>query len=522
MLRSTIILAIFAAPAFAADGNLTGTVRDADGKPIPGATVSINHVEGNGKRFRYSNPTKAGADGVYRITFAFDDGAAVKIKRLVVSGKGFIQFDDRMLDGVDVISLTPGLTVTRDFTLARGEPLAGVVDAPPTAAERKQNVPPERRQFEFVVSGPSFKQLYATEPGGAFEIAVPAGGKYDLELLGRQNAVLKGVPAGSRGLKLVQTFPTLGPDVLGAAFDALWADMDRHYSYFQLKKIDWAALKARYRGKVVAAGNEAAFIVALEEMLAELKDMHVWIDAAGERVQPFSTPVVPNVNRNVVLASLTDVQVCGNEFAVVGRTKGDGFATFVMARQSNADERGVKQVVDFLRVSRDAPGFIVDLRNANGGNEAFAADIARMFCAKPVVYAKSRYRAGPKHTDLTPGFERELKPVPDPITKPVVCLLGPGAVSSGEGFAKMMKALPTVTTVGLPTRGSSGNPKPFKLPALDMSVYYSRWVDLQPDGTPVEGVGVKPAIVVEATPDEYRRGDPTWNRGIAVLREKVR
>ena len=59
-------------------------------------------------------------------------------------------------------------------------------------------------------------------------------------------------------------------------------------------------------------------------------------------------------------------------------------------------------------------------------------------------------------------------------------------MSSGEGFVKMLKALPNVTTVGQPTRGSSGNPKPFKLPAVDVTVTYSRWVDLLPDGSPVQ------------------------------------
>ena len=37
----------------------------------------------------------------------------------------------------------------------------------------------------------------------------------------------------------------------------------------------------------------------------------------------------------------------------------------------------------------------------------------------------------------------------------------------------MMKCLPQVTTVGLPTRGSSGNPKPFKLPGVPVTVIYS-------------------------------------------------
>jgi C-terminal processing protease CtpA/Prc len=86
----------------------------------------------------------------------------------------------------------------------------------------------------------------------------------------------------------------------------------------------------------------------------------------------------------------------------------------------------------------------------------------------------------------------------------------------------MMKCLPHVTTVGLPTRGSSGNPKPFTLPGVPVTVMYSRWVDLLPDGTPVEGRGVPPEIVVDLPETAYEKADPTWERAVQVLRQKVR
>jgi C-terminal processing protease CtpA/Prc len=104
----------------------------------------------------------------------------------------------------------------------------------------------------------------------------------------------------------------------------------------------------------------------------------------------------------------------------------------------------------------------------------------------------------------------------------VVCVLGPGCVSSGEGFAKMMKCLPHVATLGSPTRGSSGNPRPFTLPGVPVTVMYSRWVDMLPDGTPVEGRGVPPEILVDLPETSYEHADPTWERALKVLREKVR
>src|SRR5205823_5468072 len=108
-----------------------------------------------------------------------------------------------------------------------------------------------------------------------------------------------------------------------------------------------------------------------------------------------------------------------------------------------------------------------------------------------------------------------------PFVKPVVCLIGFRCVSSGEGFAQMMKCLPQVTTVGVRTRGSSGNPRPFKLPGVEVTVSYSRWVDMMPDGSPIEGAGIAPDIECDFPAEAYKDKDPTWEKALQLLREKI-
>jgi C-terminal processing protease CtpA/Prc len=147
--------------------------------------------------------------------------------------------------------------------------------------------------------------------------------------------------------------------------------------------------------------------------------------------------------------------------------------------------------------------------------------IAEQFCAKEVVYAKQKYRNGSRHEDFTSVYTRTLNASANPYTKPVVCIIGPGAVSSGEGFAKMMMALPHVTTVGMPTRGASGNPKPYKLGGTGVTVTFSRWVDLLPNGETFEGRGIPPQVLVEEPASAYTERDPTLEKAFEVLREKV-
>ena len=87
-------------------------------------------------------------------------------------------------------------------------------------------------------------------------------------------------------------------------------------------------------------------------------------------------------------------------------------------------------------------------------------------------------------------------------------MLGPECVSSGEAFAKMMKCLPHVVTLGRKTRGSTGNPQRCALPGVPVVVLYSRWVDMLPDGTPLESRGVPPEVPVELPKPAYKETDP--------------
>jgi C-terminal processing protease CtpA/Prc len=61
-------------------------------------------------------------------------------------------------------------------------------------------------------------------------------------------------------------------------FDILWEAVDRNYSFFEHKKIDWQEVKARYRPKVEAVRTTKEFYHLLYQFVRELKDFHSWLD----------------------------------------------------------------------------------------------------------------------------------------------------------------------------------------------------------------------------------------------------
>ncbi len=491
-----------------------GIVRDTAGKPIAGATVLINRTtdalpEGGLPK------TKTGQNGAYALELRYRGETPIVVREIWVEAKGYVRGQEMKRH-----PLKDGAVERIEFELVPGEVLAGEIHFPPSST-RVGSGKGAKSIDVLEVRGKGFQQFHLAEEG-RFEIYVPAG-VYAIRCLNHPGTEWSGLTSGGRDLKLEPKPVVLDEQTLGELFDRVWTAVDHNYSYFVVKKdVDWDALKRFYRPQGLKAKDRGQFVSVLKAMLGHLKDIHVWIETSGGIEGCYKPPPFErNWSRAATLAALQEEERVDCGFALVGKTKGDGFGYFLMIRQSAADESGVRKAQDAIRALHEVPGFVVDLRQANGGDERKAQAIASLFCKTATTYALSKYRNGPGHDAFTKSFPRTIVASPQPYTRPVVCLIGPGAVSSGEGFVKMMKALPQVTTVGRRTRGASGNPKPVDLPELNLAVYFSRWVDMTPDGQTFEGTGLAPDVLVELPSASRSDRDPTLERGIEVLRARV-
>lgn len=301
-----------------------------------------------------------------------------------------------------------------------------------------------------------------------------------------------------------------------AAFDAVWEAFDREYAMFGIKDVDWKKARAEHRKAAAKATDSYRAAAAIAALVAELEDLHAWVMVGEEFVPGFTRerPLNASIDAcRAIVGGLTDTK----HDILWGRTD-DGIG-YVNVHQLN-DEVSPKTFDDVLEQLADTWALVVDLRFNGGGDELLARELAGRFLDQPRVYSTNRYRDGPKHDQLGPVLSRECAPRgPWRYESPVVVLQGRRTMSSAESFLLMLAQAPQVTTMGDHSAGSSGNPRRLQLDG-DIRVNLPRWIDMDPDGHPIETVGVAPDVPVAAEPGGFTKtSDPVLQAALARLRE---
>ena len=309
----------------------------------------------------------------------------------------------------------------------------------------------------------------------------------------------------------------LTPELNRAAIAQLKRAIDLDYSYRDLRKVNWDRLIAQATPALERSPTPAQFAEAAGKLLAEAKDIHIWLQADAAVYPSFRRQTDPNYSA-AALARLVPGWTAHNDVVSSGRFP-DGIR-YVLIAAWDADKAGqLGPAYDVIRSADPAKGLIVDVRPNSGGGEPLARQVAGCFVEKPVVYSRNTTCTDGK---LLGPYDRLLEPRAEgPAYRgKVVVLMGPKNMSSCESFLLMMKQVPGCRLVGEKSYGSSGNPKPHDL-GNGVTVYLPSWQDLMPDGKLLEGVGVEPDVAVPVRPSDFARGDPVLEAALRVLRSPV-
>ena len=334
---------------------------------------------------------------------------------------------------------------------------------------------------------------------------------------------LKAIIAGALAIASVACSDTiLGPPPStdrASVFDAVWREFDLHYSFFQLKGIDWTAIGARYRPLALAAKSDVDFAVVVSQMLAELHDPHVSLTPFGpgstmRYVSPFDTAATfysasATLGKYVTAPTATSGghirygRVGTNVgYAAIESFLGDGWA-------GEMDE-----VLDHLK---DVSTMVIDVRNNNGGNRTLALDVAGRFTDRSRTVGYIRIRNGPGHGDFSDFIPADVVPRgPRQFTGQVYVLSNRHDFSSAEDFILAMRGTGTAKIVGDTTAGATGGPIVREL-ANGWTYELSQWIEYTSDKKPFEGNGLAPDIVVRSNAVLARAGnDPALERAASL------
>lgn len=302
-------------------------------------------------------------------------------------------------------------------------------------------------------------------------------------------------------------------------FDELWNEVDQHYSFFELRHINWDSLRTVYRPRALAATDDHQLAQVFGQLLRELHDPHVAFTPFGagstmrfiarsDTTRTFFSPgnvaehYMPgqHYSEHDVVRSAMIAPTVG--YIHIANFRGDGWAGLVDAALTQLDS---------------AQCIIVDVRDNSGGTYALAVDIAGRFVSQRRVFGFLRFRNGLAHSNFSASVPEVVAPTgTNRLHKPIFLLTNGRTVSSAEVFVLALRSNPHVVVVGDTTAGASGGPTAREL-ANGWIYELSEWIEYTPQHETYEGVGLAPNIVVRpAMSDFVRKIDPVLERALSL------
>ncbi|GII20022.1 S41 family peptidase [Planomonospora parontospora] len=310
-------------------------------------------------------------------------------------------------------------------------------------------------------------------------------------------------------------------------FDVFWTTFAENYPSFAAKKVDWQALRDRYRPKVDARTGDERLFEILAGMMKKLGDSHtglmrdeehlVFGNRSGTRAPTpelkakidkavagsVDAPLKTWANGEISYADLPDGLGYLRLTALAGYTGPKG----TLATERAELDRALDAVFTRSRV-RDLRGLIIDVRYNLGGYDELGMEVAARLTGKAYTAFTKRARNHPTDPDrYTRPRTVTVRPADAPVYDGPVAVLTSGmTISAGETFTMgLMGRTPEPIRIGGETQGAFSDMMARYLPngwrfALSNEDYRTR------AGRTFEGVGIPPQIRTPVFTDDELAG----------------
>lgn len=249
------------------------------------------------------------------------------------------------------------------------------------------------------------------------------------------------------------------------SFDYLVGEVDRHYSFFGVKQIDWNAISQKHRAGIYPGISQDSLFNLMGSLLKSLKDDHANLRSSFN-VAAYRVPL--DASDNFDFRIVQDNYI-GRDFYVSGPFIHEFIAAGEIGYIRLGSFTGTANAVNldfvFSRY-RNTKGLILDLRENGGGSIQDVFDLLSKFINNKTVVFKSRIRNGPGHEDFSALEDASVEAAGQPryTNRPVMVLIDRGSYSASSFFALATKTLPNVTLVGDTSGGGLGLPNGGHLP----------------------------------------------------------
>lgn len=272
-------------------------------------------------------------------------------------------------------------------------------------------------------------------------------------------------------------------------FEVYWQAFDRHYSFFDIKDLDWQAAYDTNIQRVRGFSTNDELFLLLRDLTLSFEDGHVNLYRDDTRVAHDFQTGFPDNDPEGAMNYLTSVENPNNtlQYGEITDTNLGYIRIFTFGAANSHYER----IDDAIAALADKDGIVIDVRNNGGGSDTNADRIASRFMDIERTYRWVRYRNGASHTDFSEWRKSTIKPEGTTYTKPIVILSNRQCFSTTESFILSMKVRPEVTVIGGITGGGSGNPIFREMPN-GWTFRLSSWQMVDADFNYIEGVGIAP------------------------------
>ena len=313
------------------------------------------------------------------------------------------------------------------------------------------------------------------------------------------------------------------PKEFVSEFQLIWDLFDGQYVGFAVKDVNWNSIHSQYHSQAEGVSSREEMTELTIAMLSELTDYHIQLlDPSWNIIETYSPDIYENYDMDVLMSYLEPWGFQWMQEGIWGYClAGEDSIPYFVVTSWNSDFNS-SLFSNVLQPLLNRPGLILDIRMNPGGVEGPVNNTARLFVDELRTGYLWQQRVSCDTHELSEPEEYMLHPRGWFFDNPIVLLTGEMNSGVSEVFVCEMAELPHVTLMGGSTLGAADWPATYwELPDNWYVVCPSRTI-LRPDSSVIEGFGIAPDVVVEATEADFEGGvDPILESAFESLGAKI-